>query len=214
YKGLGSRNENDAGDIASLLNEVEQLAVKSGAAVVFGAHFSKGNQAGKDSIDRIGGSGVFARDPDVILTMTPHEDADAHVIDLTLRTLPPVPAFVVRWADTLFVTDREADPARLKAIQGAPKNEKSERAKATYKMGSAADRYSKLVDDMPPLPNGKIPQESEAVEYIHQRIEQAEGECTIKEANRVFLCLANMKKNGPLVFDRATRLWRGRNHGI
>lgn len=211
YKGLGARNENDAGDIASLLNEVEQLAAKSGAAVVFGAHFSKGNQAGKDSIDRIGGSGVFARDPDVILTMTPHEDDEAHVIDLTLRALPPVKPFVVRWNESLFVTDREADPARLKAAQGSPKSEK---AKATYKMGSAADRYSKLVEDMPPLANGKIPQESETIEYIRQRIEQAEGECTTKEADRVFHCFASMKKNSPIIFDRATRLWRGRRHGL
>ncbi len=211
YKGLGSRNENDAGDIASLLNEVEQLAVKSGAAVVFGAHFSKGNQAGKDSIDRIGGSGVFARDPDVILTMTPHEDADAHVIDLTLRTLPPVPAFVVRWADTIFITDREADPARLKAAQGS---QKSEKAKATYKMGSMADRFSKLVENMPPLANGKVAQESEVVEYFRQQIAGVDGECSIKEAHRVFHCFAAMKRNSPIIFDRATRLWRGRHHGI
>jgi RecA-family ATPase len=211
YKGLGSRNENDAGDIASLLNEVEQLAVKSGAAAVFGAHFSKGNQAGKESIDRIGGSGVFARDPDVILTMTPHEEDEAHVIDLTLRALPPVPPFVVRWNESIFITDREADPAKLKAPQGNPKSEK---AKATYKMGSAADRYSQLVENMPPLANGKIPQESETVEYIRQRIEQAEGECTFKEAHRVFHCFAAMKKGSPIVYDRSTRLWRGRRHGI
>ena len=211
YKGLGSRNENDAGDIASLLNEVEQLAVKSGAAVVFGAHFSKGNQAGKEAIDRIGGSGVFARDPDVILTMTPHEDEDAHVIDLTLRTLPPVPAFVVRWADTLFITDREADPARLKAPQGNPKSEK---AKATYKMGSAADRYSKAVENMPPLANGRVPQESAVLTFITDRIAELDGECTLKEAQRIFYCLANMKKGSPLVFDKATRLWRGRNYAI
>lgn len=211
YKGLGSRNENDAGDIASLLNEVEQLAAKSGAAAVFGAHFSKGNQSGKESIDRIGGSGVFARDPDVILTMTPHEEDDAHVIDLTLRALPPVKPFVVRWCESIFITDREADPARLKAPQGNPKSEK---AKATYKMGSAADRYGNLVENMPPLPNGKIPQESEAVEYIRQRIEGVEGECTIKEAHRVFHCFAAMKSGSPLVFDRSTRLWRGRHHGV
>ena len=211
YKGLGNRNENDAGDIASLLNEVEQLAVKSGAAVVFGAHFSKGNQAGKESIDRIGGSGVFARDPDVILTMTPHEEEDAHVIDLTLRTLPPVPAFVVRWADTIFVTDREADPAKLKAVQGPPKSEK---AKATYKLGSAADRYAKLIEDMPPLPNGKVAQESEVVEFLRARIEQRDGACDVHEAKRIFLCLANIKKNPPVIFDQATRLWRGRRHGV
>jgi len=63
YKGLGPRDENRAGDIASLLNEVEALAIETGAAVVFGHHFSKGNQSAKDSIDRIGGSGVFAREP-------------------------------------------------------------------------------------------------------------------------------------------------------
>ncbi len=211
YKGLGSRNENDAGDIASLLNEVEQLAVKSGAAVVFGAHFSKGNQAGKESIDRIGGSGVFARDPDVILTMTPHEDEDAHVIDLTLRALPPVKPFVVRWNESLFIADREADPARLKAVQGSPKSEK---AKATYKMGSAADRYSKAVENMPPLANGRIPQESAVLTFITDRIAELDGDCTLKEAQRVFYCLANMKNGSPLVFDKATRLWRGRRHGI
>ena len=211
YKGLGSRNENDAGDIASLLNEVEQLAVKSGAAAVFGAHFSKGNQAGKESIDRIGGSGVFARDPDVILTMTPHEEAEAHVIDLTLRALPPVPPFVVRWNESLFVTDREADPARLKAVQGS---QKSEKAKATYKMGSAADRYGKAVENMPPLANGKIPQESAVLAFISDRIAEVNGDCNLKDAQKIFYCLANMKKSSPLVFDKVTRLWRGRNYAI
>jgi RecA-family ATPase len=211
YKGLGARNENDAGDIASLLNEVEQLAAKSGAAAVFGAHFSKGNQAGKESIDRIGGSGVFARDPDVILTMTPHEEDDAHVIDLTLRALPPVKPFVVRWCESIFITDRNADPAALKAPQGNPKSEK---AKATYKMGSAADRYASAVETMPPLANGKVPQESAVLAYVSDRIAEVEGDCTLKEAQRVFYCLANMKKGSPFVFDKATRLWRGHRHGI
>ena len=121
--------------------------------------------------------------------MTPHEEEDAHVIDLTLRALPPVKPFVVRWSDSIFVTDREADPERLKASTG-PKEEK---AKATYRMGSAADRYGKLVEDMPPLANGRSPGIGGG-RFIRARIEQAEGDCTIKEANRIFLCLANMKK--------------------
>jgi RecA-family ATPase len=211
YKGLGNRNENDAGDIASLLNEVEQLAAKSGAAVVFGAHFSKGNQAGKDAIDRIGGSGVFARDPDVILTMTPHQDDDAHVIDLTLRSLPPVKPFVVRWGGAIFIADREADPEALRDAQGASKKEK---AKATYKMGSAADRYGQLIESMPPLENGRVPEESQVFEFIREKVAEVNGSCDLKEARRIFYCLANMKKNSPIVFDRSTRLWRGRRHGI
>jgi hypothetical protein len=177
---------------------------------VFGAHFSKGNQAGKESIDRIGGSGVFARDPDVILTMTPHEEDDAHVIDLTLRALPPVKPFVVRWCESIFITDRNADPAALKAHQVNPKSEK---AKATYKMGSAADRYASVVETMPPLANGRVPQESAVLAFISNRIAEIDGDCTLKEAQRVFYCFANMK-NGPIIFDKATRLWRGRNYAV
>jgi RecA-family ATPase len=77
YKLLGDRDENQAGDIASLLNGFERLAVETGAAIAFGAHFSKGNQAAKESMDRIGGSGVFARDPDTILTVTRHQEDNA-----------------------------------------------------------------------------------------------------------------------------------------
>jgi hypothetical protein len=114
YKGLGGRDENKAGDIASLLNEIESLAVETGAAVAFGHHFSKGNQANKDSIDRIGGSGVFARDPDTILTMTKHKEDDAFVVEAVLRNFPPVDPFVVRRAHPLMVRDEKLDPKDLK----------------------------------------------------------------------------------------------------
>ena len=111
------------------------------------------------------------------------------------------------------VADRNADPAALKAPQGNPKSEKSERAKTTYKMGSAADRYGNAVETMPPMANGKIAQESAVLGYISDRMAEIDGDCTLKEAQRVFYCLANMK-SGPIVFDKATRLWRGRRHGI
>jgi AAA domain/DnaB-like helicase N terminal domain len=114
YKALGTRDENKAGDIASLLNEVELLAVRTGASVAFGAHYSKGNQAQKASIDRIGGSGVFARDPDTIITFTKHEEADCFTVEMTLRNHPPHEPFVVRWAYPLFVVEDMLDPARLK----------------------------------------------------------------------------------------------------
>src|SRR5713101_905269 len=114
YKGLGGRDENKAGDIASLLNEIESLAVETGAAVAFGHHFSKGNQAGKDSMDRISGSGVFARDPDTILTMTRHEEEDAYTVDAILRNFPPVKPFVVSREHPLMVRDAKLDPKALK----------------------------------------------------------------------------------------------------
>jgi RecA-family ATPase len=70
YKVLGDRDENNAGDITNLLNEFEKLAAKLNVSVIFVAHFAKGNSNKKEVIDRISGSGVFARDPDTIMMMT------------------------------------------------------------------------------------------------------------------------------------------------
>jgi hypothetical protein len=118
YKCMGGRDENKAGDIGSLLNEVERLAVQTGAAVVFGAHFSKGNQAGKESLDRVSGSGVFARDPDSILTLTRHEADDAFTVEATLRNFPQLESFVLRWQYPLMVRDENLNPAKLKKVIG------------------------------------------------------------------------------------------------
>jgi hypothetical protein len=114
YKLLGGRDESGSGEISSLLNHVEHLAVESGAAVAFGAHYSKGNQSAKDSIDRISGSGVFARDPDSILTLTKHEEEDAFTCEPVLRNHPPHDPFVLRWQYPLMRRDDSLDPAKLK----------------------------------------------------------------------------------------------------
>ncbi len=121
YKTLGGRNESDAGDIGEFLNEVERIAVETSAAVVFGAHFAKGNASQKDSIDRISGSGVFARDPDSILTLTKHEVDGAFTVDMTLRNLQPQEPFCVRWEYPVMVKDEELDPKLLKTLKGRPK---------------------------------------------------------------------------------------------
>ena len=118
YKGLGERDENKAGDITKLMNELEDIAVETGAAVVFGHHFSKGNQAGKETIDRMSGSGVFARDPDSILMMTPHEEESVFVVDCILRNFPPVENFCVAREHPLMVRSGEHDPSKLKTARG------------------------------------------------------------------------------------------------
>jgi AAA domain len=77
YKLLGTADENSATDISALLNMVESLAVSTGAAVAMAGHFAKGNASAKESIDRISGSGVFARDPDSLIIFTKHEQENA-----------------------------------------------------------------------------------------------------------------------------------------
>ena len=80
-------------------------------------HFSKGNQSGKNAIDRVSGSGVFARDPDTILTLTAHEEPSCFTLDATLRNLPPMESFVLAcWQYPMFVRDGSLNPARLKTV--------------------------------------------------------------------------------------------------
>jgi hypothetical protein len=113
YKALGDLDENSAGDMTQLMNLIEDLSVQLGAAVVFGAHFSKGNQSAKEAKDRPSGSGVFIRDPDAVLVMTRHQQEGCYVIESELRNLPSLPPFVVRWDFPLMVQDEGLDPRQL-----------------------------------------------------------------------------------------------------
>jgi hypothetical protein len=124
YKLLLGRDENKAGDIASLMSEMELLAQRTGAAIGFGAHYSKGNQSQKESIDRIGGSGVFARDPDSILNFTTHAEENCFTVEASLRNHPPIKPFVVRWEYPLFVVASELNPTRLK-LPGRPEQHRA-----------------------------------------------------------------------------------------
>lgn len=173
--------------------------------MVFGAHYSKGNQAGKDAIDRIGGSGVFARDPDVILTMTPHEDKDAYVVDLTLRALPPVPPFVVRWEGVRFERDEAADASLIrkpgKAAKEAP-------AKATYhRKGGVAAKYAPLFEAMPAKTHHKDPTASEVIQHIIQVLTASGELCDEVRAVSIFDMLRHYKYG---VIQFVNDVWVGR----
>ena len=114
YKLLGDRDENSNGDIALMLNVIESLANRTGAAIVFGHHFAKGAQGGKMAIDRMSGAGSWARDPDTIITVTPHEEDDAFIIDMILRNHAQQSPFVVRRKHPLMVKDEEADATAVR----------------------------------------------------------------------------------------------------
>lgn len=114
YKLLGGKNENAAGDVQLLLEQLDDMIETVDGANFFGHHFSKGNQSGKEAIDRASGSGVFQRDPDSIFTMTAHEKEGCFTVDAILRNHPPIDPFVVQWSYPVFVKNPILDPTELK----------------------------------------------------------------------------------------------------
>jgi AAA domain-containing protein len=113
------REENSSGVVSTLVDRFEQLSARSGAAILFGAHFSKGDQSKKESIDRISGSGVWTRDADSVITFTALETPDCYAVEMTLRNHPRVKKFAMRWDFPLFVPDISLDPTQLKQRKGA-----------------------------------------------------------------------------------------------
>jgi len=121
YKTL-TGDENSAQEMTIFCNLIEEIAMHSGAAVVFASHFSKGAQGGKAAIDRTSGSGVFGRDPDAIGTLSELEGDDqlGYRLDWTLREFPsPKPAtFAFEWPIHRYssiLSDR-----RVKGAPGSP----------------------------------------------------------------------------------------------
>lgn len=83
-------DENAADKMAFFCNQFDRLCTELGAAVIYCHHHSKGAQGAKNSRDRSSGSGVFARDPDVLLDLIElsiSEDLRQQVINRDLCTM-------------------------------------------------------------------------------------------------------------------------------
>lgn len=108
YKLLGNRDENNNGAIGDVLRELERMAHNSGAAIALAHHFAKGDSSGKSPIDRMSGAGVWARDPDSLLIMTPdEEEPDVYEVIPILRNLPGIRPFKLEWEFPFMRTQKQ-----------------------------------------------------------------------------------------------------------
>jgi hypothetical protein len=114
YKLLLGKDENRTSDIGELFETFDVLAARTGASIATDHHYSKGNQAAKEDIDRTSGSGVFARDPDSLINLTRHEKENSFTVSMTLRNHPQQKSFVVSWEFPVFIPDDAADPGKLR----------------------------------------------------------------------------------------------------
>lgn len=108
YKLADDFDENKAKDVAALLREFEKLAASLNAAIAFAHHFAKGNSSEKGSIDRASGSGVWAREPDALLMITPLDDEN-YTLEMHLRNFPQKPPVAVFWNDGVWEVNPNVD---------------------------------------------------------------------------------------------------------
>lgn len=97
-------DENSASEMAMFCNQFDKVCTALKCAVIYCHHHSKGQQAGKKSMDRASGSGVFARDPDAMLDMSELVLTDAIIAQIEGRTRCEIDAqyldtYVKGWRD-------------------------------------------------------------------------------------------------------------------
>jgi len=92
--------ENTAEDLKGTLNCFDELAKKTGAAILYVHHDAKGNSGDRDVRDRGAGSNVLGRDYDAAITLTPHAtEPEAAVVETLLRNYRPQEPFTILWIE-------------------------------------------------------------------------------------------------------------------
>ena len=199
YKLLGDRDENAAGEINGLLNELEQVARTVGCCILYSHHFAKGDAGEKSPIDRASGSGVWARDPDAMVFFTPParpkkgEAPAAYDFDVNLvaRGHPPTEPFAVKWNVGHF--------ERMNYKVQFPL--KSAKKRGTYD-GSIVDGTGKILQSLPPM--SKLA----AIEWL-------KNEAGIPYENAVTAWDALRQNNrGIIVYNDQTKMWQGTGYGV
>jgi RecA-family ATPase len=120
-------DENKAGDMAQFCNQFDKIASQLNCAVIYVHHFSKGDQDKKASIDRASGSGVFARDPDVISTVTKlNTDEPAVRVEFTLREFPDMDPINAWYRYPIHVVDDTGELKGKKLVGASTKKSHEE----------------------------------------------------------------------------------------
>ncbi len=110
---LPDTDENSNASMATVYNVVDAMAEATGAANALVHHASKGSQSEKAVTDVGSGAGSISRAADTHLILRRHQEENAYVLDLALRSWPPRPPICLRWRFPQWELAEELDPADL-----------------------------------------------------------------------------------------------------
>ncbi|MGE3805987.1 MAG: AAA family ATPase [Gemmataceae bacterium] len=120
-------DENDNGTMATLYNQLDAYASYLKCCFVLIHHTSKGNQSGKEVTDVGAGAGAQARATDTHLILRRHEQEGVVVMDVAVRSWPPLEPRCLRWTCPVWELADDLDPKQLRQ-DGATKKHKTEEA--------------------------------------------------------------------------------------
>jgi len=108
-----SLDENKASDMALLLSFFDYIQGMTKTSIVYCTHGAKGFVEEKQILDRASGSGVFARDADVFLSICRHQDENKFVLESVLRDKKHLRSIGMKLEHPLFLHEAELDCNKL-----------------------------------------------------------------------------------------------------
>ena len=107
-------DENKTEVMKPLLRMFDQVANRTGAAIIYAHHTGKGVAGDRQAIDRMVGSGVMARDFDTQLSLVPHVQDGLLVCEQIARSYPPLKPFSLAWKDECCCFELSDEPAAVR----------------------------------------------------------------------------------------------------
>ena len=112
-----SQGTNSEMEVMKYLELLDEMALELGCAVITSHHSPKGDLSKRGSMDLFSGTGVWARDPDLLMTLRPHKEPDHQILDFTRRHGPPVDGRVLKWEFPLHTDCPDLDPDDIRNPQ-------------------------------------------------------------------------------------------------
>lgn len=112
YTLMRGKSEIDAGEVSEGAYEFIRVATELNAAVVGCGHYAKGDAQSKKHLDRMSGSGVFARITDNFATLTTKGKEGQQYVELevTRRHFKSPEPTIVKWNPETFLWERGEKP--------------------------------------------------------------------------------------------------------
>lgn len=108
--------------VLEYLEALDEIAAELKCGVITSHHSPKGDLSGRSSLDLFSGTGVWARDPDLLITLRPHEKDGHTIFSATRRHGPPVDDVVLRWEYPIHHLALDEDATAIRN----PKSKKAE----------------------------------------------------------------------------------------